>query len=327
MAEARSFINPIAQNYATLKRNTPMNANQATKFDVLNAHIVNTVVFAGELVIVGDPSTPSCTSHEAYLMAKAVSIHHDIVFNGGGVDGFLLDNFEMLQSLLAHASMGVGIATDGWAKHLKAIEKTLEQIEQLHRQYMGSGTLRARDEFYAKRTALFMQLDEQLGKLAAYGSGLRRQGATKRILQISTKRYLSAGEIKGYAEKMTGVARAANLVQKGLYVGLALDVTATALSIRKACTEGREEECRRARYVEVSALAGGLGGTSLLGALGGAAATTVCSFVLGIPTVGAGALACGVVGGLVGGAVGGDKGKEAGEWFGEVIYEAVYDND
>ena len=99
MSEARSFINSKAQNYATLKNATPMNANQQAKFDVLNAHIVNAVVLAGELVIVGDPSTPSCTSHEAFLMGKAAGIHRDIVFNGGGVDGFMLDNFEMLQSL------------------------------------------------------------------------------------------------------------------------------------------------------------------------------------------------------------------------------------
>ncbi|NWC81936.1 hypothetical protein HX798_16800 [Pseudomonas putida] len=57
MSEVLSFINPKAQNYATLKNGTPMNANQQAKFDVLNAHIFNSVVFAGELVIVGDPST------------------------------------------------------------------------------------------------------------------------------------------------------------------------------------------------------------------------------------------------------------------------------
>lgn len=147
MSEARSFINSKAQNYATLKNGTPMNANQQAKFDVLNAHIVNTVVLAGELVIVGDPSTPSCTSHEAFLMGKAAGIHRDIVFNGGGVDGFMLDNFEMLQSLLAHASMGAGAASDGWARHLEAIKRTLEQIEQLHREHMSGGAFRAREAF------------------------------------------------------------------------------------------------------------------------------------------------------------------------------------
>ncbi|MFJ4353743.1 hypothetical protein ACIPZ5_22965 [Pseudomonas sp. NPDC089428] len=322
MSEARSFINSKAQNYATLKNGTPMNANQQAKFDVLNAHIVNTVVLAGELVIVGDPSTPSCTSHEAFLMGKAAGIHRDIVFNGGGVDGFMLDNFEMLQSLLSHASMGAGAASDGWARHLDAIKKTLEEIEQLHREHMSGGAFRAREAFYAKRAALFSTLDEQLGKTAAYGSGLRNQGSIKRMLQLSTKRYLSNGEITGYAKKVTGVARAASLIKKGAYIGVALDVAATGLEINKACTLGREEECARAKYVEGGSLALGLAGGSIGGAYGGAIATGACAFVLGI-TTGPGSLVCGVVGGAVGGAIGGEIGGAGGEIAGDFLYRKV----
>ncbi len=299
MSEARSFINPKAQNYATLKNGTPMNANQQAKFDVLNGHIVNTVVLAGELVIVGDPDTSSCTSHEAFLMGKAAGIHRDIMLNGGGVDGFMLDNFEMLQSLLAHASMGAGAASDGWARYLDAIKKTLEQIELLHREHMSGGVFRAREEFYAKRVELFRTLDEQLGRTAAYGSGLRNQGSIKRMLQLSTKRYLNAGEISGYAEKVTGVAKAASLIKKGAYIGVALDVAATGLEIKKACTLGREKECARAKYVEGGSLLLGLTGSSIVGAYGGAIATGACAFVLGI-TTGPGSLVCGVVGGAVG---------------------------
>ncbi len=299
MSEARSFINPKAQNYATLKNGTPMNANQQAKFDVLNGHIVNTVVLAGELVIVGDPDTSSCTSHEAFLMGKAAGIHRDIMLNGGGVDGFMLDNFEMLQSLLAHASMGAGAASDGWARYLDAIKKKLEQIELLHREHMSGGVFRAREEFYAKRVELFRTLDEQLGRTAAYGSGLRNQGSIKRMLQLSTKRYLNAGEISGYAEKVTGVAKAASLIKKGAYIGVALDVAATGLEIKKACTLGREKECARAKYVEGGSLLLGLTGSSIVGAYGGAIATGACAFVLGI-TTGPGSLVCGVVGGRLG---------------------------
>ncbi|EPJ2812005.1 hypothetical protein ACTHGN_005132 [Pseudomonas putida] len=82
----------------------------------------------------------------------------------------------------------------------------LEQIEQLHHVHMSGGAFRVREEFYAKRAALFRALDEQLGKAAAYGSGLRNQGSIKRMLQLPTKRYLSSGEISGYAEKVTEVA-------------------------------------------------------------------------------------------------------------------------
>ncbi|RAS25536.1 MULTISPECIES: hypothetical protein [unclassified Pseudomonas] len=320
MSEARSFINPKAQNYATLKNSTPMNANQQAKFDVLNAHIVNTVVFAGELVIVGDPSTPSCTSHEAFLMGKAAGIHRDIVFNGGGVDRFMLDNFEMLQSLLAHAATGAGAASDGWARHLGSIKKTLEQIEQLHREHMSGGTFRAREEFYAKRATLFRVLDEQLGKTSAYGSGLRNQGSIKRMLKLSTKRYLSTGEITGYAEKVTGVARAASLIKKGAYIGVALDVAATGLSIQNACTLGREEECRKAKYVELSGLTGSISGSVTGGVIGGAMVSAIC-VALSIPSAGSAGIACAVVGGAVGGKYGGDLGRKWVGALGEVVYE------
>ena len=75
-------------------------------------------------------------------------------------------------------------------------------------------------------------------------------------------------EIAGYADKVSGVAKASNLVKKGTYIGTALDVAATGLSIHKACTMGREEQCRRAKYVESSALIGGLGGGSIGGGCG-----------------------------------------------------------
>ena len=77
-----SKCNLQAQSYESLKAGTPISSNQRAKFDVLNAHIANSVVFPGELVIVGEPSTPSsCTSHEAFLMGKAAGIHLDIELN------------------------------------------------------------------------------------------------------------------------------------------------------------------------------------------------------------------------------------------------------
>lgn len=322
MSEARSFINPQAQSYESLKADTPMNANQRAKFDVLNAHIVNTVVFPGELIIVGDPSTSSCTAQEAFLMGKALGIHLDIELNGGGFDGFLLENFELLQSLLARASVGAGAASDAWSKHLEAIKKTLEEIEQLHRDYLVKGTLKARDEFYSKRIALFLKLESQLDSMAAYGAGVRNRGKIKHALDISTKRFLHVGEIKGYAEKVSGVAKAANWVKKGTYLGMALDVASTELSIRNACVLGREEECRKAGYVERSSLVASLGLGGMGGYVAGILGPIVCVAV-GIPTSGTATFACSVLGGAAGGIAGGEFGEILGERVGEILYEAV----
>ncbi|MFI7855470.1 hypothetical protein ACX0KM_09460 [Pseudomonas promysalinigenes] len=322
MSEARSYINTQAQSYESLKSDTPMNANQRAKFDVLNAHIANTVVFPGELIIVGDPSTPSCTAYEAFLMDKALRIHLDIELNGGGVDGFLLENFELLQNFLAHASIGAGTSSDAWSKHLEAIKKTLQEIELLHQHYLHRGTLAARDEFYAKRTSLFLRLEGQLDSMAAYGAGLRSQGKIKHALDISTKRYLNSGEIKGYAEKISGVARAANWIKKGTYLGVALDVASTELSIRNACLLGREDECRKAQYVERSSLVSSLGLGGIVGYVGGVIGPIAC-VAMGIPSGGTATVACVVFGGAAGGIAGGEFGELLGERVGEIFYEAA----
>ncbi|MFJ4068009.1 hypothetical protein ACIPW4_22290 [Pseudomonas sp. NPDC089996] len=323
MTEARAYLNLKLQNYHRLKSDLALTGHSLEKFDVLNSHIANTVVRSGELIIIGDPTTASCTSQEAWMMRQATIAHLGLMRNGQGVDNFFLDNFETLKSLIAHASVGAGVVSEGWSKHLKAIEATLMDIEKLYQQHLGSGAMAAREQFYAKRSALFMKLNEQLDKLAAYGSGLKNRGSIKRTLGISTKSYMHTGEIAGYANKVSGVAKASNLIKNGTYLGIALDVAATGLEIHKACTLGREEECKKAQYVEVSSLTLGLISTTVGAASGKLLLGAACSVVFGVATRGAGALACGIFGGTVGGMAGGKFGNEAGAWGGEFLYEAV----
>jgi hypothetical protein len=322
MAEARAFINSRTQTFDSLKANIELSGNSKAKFIVLNAHIAGGIVLAGELVIVGDSTTPSCTSQEAYLMIKASEVHTALLVNGAGADDFFLENFELLQQVISFTSIGIGVTSDGWSKHLEAVKATLQEIEKLYREHLGSGTMTNRDAFYAKRTVLFMELEKQLGNIASFGSGLRHEGSIKRLLGLSTNSYMHTGEISGYANKVSGVANAAKWIKRGTYIGTALEVSSTGLSIHKACTVGREEQCRKARYVEGSSLVGSLGGAGFGGYVGGLAATAGCALVLGI-TTGPGALACGVVGGATGGWAGGEGGKWGGEQFGEFLYGEV----
>ncbi|MEN4749900.1 hypothetical protein ABEH28_09025 [Pseudomonas sp. Ps21-P2] len=319
MSEVQSFINSRTQNFETLKANIPLSKNSKAKFNVLNAHIAGSVVLAGELVILGDSSTPSCTSQEAYMMTKASQVHTDLLSNGAGADDFFLDNFELLQSLLSNASTGVGAVTEGWNEHLDAIKTTLDDIEKLHRDHLGSGSMAGRDTFYAKRTALFLKLDKQLSSMASYGSGLRNEGSIKRLLGISTSSYMHTGEISGYADKVSGVAKAAKLAKKGAYIGTALDVASTGLSIHKACTLGREQECKKATYVEGSSLLGSLSVGAIGGSVGSGIAGMIC-VGLSIPTGGGAALACAVIGGAAGGMAGGALGTKGGEMMGDYLY-------
>ncbi|MFF5867927.1 hypothetical protein [Pseudomonas sp. NPDC012596] len=320
MSEARAFLNLKLQNYHRLKADLALSGHSLEKFDVLNAHVANTVVRKGELIIIGDSTTASCTSQEAWMMAQAAKVHVGLLHNGQGVDNFFLDNFETLKSLIAHASMGAGVVSEGWSKHLRAIEATLMEIEKLHQQHLGSGTMVARDQFYAKRAALFMKLDEQLNKLAAYGSGLKNRTSIKRTLGISTKRFLHTGEIAGYANKVAGVAKAASLIKQGAYVGVALEVAGTGLEIHKACTLGREADCERAKYVGGGSLMGGLAGGSAGGYVAGTVLAPAICAAIGLSTAGTGGLICAVVIGGAGATIGGKIGEEQGEFYGELLY-------
>lgn len=320
MGEPLSFINSKTQSFESLKRSLNLTGVLKSKFVALNGHIANTVVMGGELVIIGDASTSSSTSEEAYLMSKASQIHMGLLSNNVDADDFFLENFEFIQGLLAHGSQGAGAVSDAWSKHLERIKTSLLDIEKLHQKYLRSGSIVDRDKFYLERALLFGKLEGHLDDLSSYGSGLRTEGSIKRMLNISTKSYLRTGEIAGYAEKVDGVARAAKFIKKGTYIGTALDVASTALKIKKACAEGREEQCTRAKYVETSSFAFGLGGGVAGGALGGAVGTFGCVVVLGMVSSGTGALACSVLGGAVGGWGGGELGGEVGENFGDYIY-------
>jgi hypothetical protein len=318
-----TFINPRMQPYSYLKATLQLGKNSMSKFDVLNVHVVNAVVLPGELIIVGDNSTPSCTAEEAFYMKKAFEVHLALMTNGMQGDGFLIENHTLITEVLGYSSIGVGSVSGAWSKHLDGIKQTLEEIEAAHRDYLRNGTTQTRSDFYAKRKVLFDRLDDQLKHFARYGSGLRNQGSIKNMLGISTKSYLHSGVITGYADTINGVAKASSLMKKGAYLGVGLSVAGAGTSIYTACTTGRETECRKAKYVEGGKLSGNIIGGTFGGAVGGGAATIGCVAVLGFATGGAGALACAVIGGALGGWGGGEIGGIAGEQIGDIVYEGT----
>ena len=321
MSKAYIFINEHVQPYSYLKSNLNLGKKSSVKFDVLNSHVVNTVVLPGEIIIVGDDSVSICTAEEAFYMHKALEVHLAIMTNGMQSDGFLVENHELLTRILGYSSIGIGAVGGAWSKHLDGIKNTLENIEAAHGELPGSGGAGSRDAFYAKRKTLFEKLDAQLKSFARFGSGLRNQGSIKDMLGISTKSYLHTGTIAGYAETINGVAKASSLMEKGTYLGVGLSVTATGASIYNACTTGREDQCRKAKYVEGGKLSGSLFGGSFGGMVGGFALSAGCAVAFGVVTGGAGALACSVVGSGVGGWAGGEVGGKMGESGGDVIYE------
>lgn len=313
MSKPYAFINDRIQTHFTLKNRVGGGA----KFDVLNAHIRNVVVMPGQLVIVSDGSTGILTAEETELMNLARNVHRQVK----GAGGQLIENYDLLQNILSYGSLGIGSATGSWRTHLNSVQKTLEDIERLYQLSLARGTPIARQEFINQRRLLFAVLDKQLEGIARWGTGLRKKGPLKKMLGLSTKSYLHTGEIQGYAARVGRIAKVAKLLKLGTPVGIGLNAISAGLEIKEACSTGREELCRKARYVEsskflASTLTGYFGGQ-----LGASAGTTACAIVLGGLTSGIGVIGCGIVGGVVGGYGGGLIGDSFGQMTGEYLYE------
>ncbi|XMB52473.1 hypothetical protein QQ999_21455 [Pseudomonas fluorescens] len=314
MSQPYAFINDQQQTSVELKATLRLGKHAEAKFDALNAHIRNVVVLPGQLVIIGDDTTAACTLEESRLMRAAWDIRHSVMAEGG--DAFALHNYDLLQKLLGYTSLGIGTAGDAWSKHLQDIAKTLEEIDALHKQSLRRGGGAAREEFLARRRTLFARLDAQLRGFARYGTGLRNDGSIKKMLGVSTRSYLHTGEISRYQETIARVSKTAKLLKNGTPLGIALSTTLTALEIKEACSTGREEQCRKAKYVEAGKLTFGVTG----GIIGGQIGMGLCVAVM-TPTTGPLALSCLLIAGGAVGATLGSWGSELGAMAGEVLYE------
>jgi len=318
---AHGFINEKTAHYPSLKSQLLMQRGSRAliKFDTINSHLRRTVVTPGQLVIVPDDTTASCTFEEAWLMTRAREIDLALSLDPkAGVE--ILNNYDLLQGLLGYSSIGIGSTTAAWGRHLNGVEETLKDIERLHQQHLkGGGSARA--EFIAKRQVLFQKLDTQLQGVGHYGTSLQHNESIKKMLGISTRRYLHRQAIDGYAQRISKIASTSRFLSKGGYVGMALDVGAAGLAIQEACSMGREEQCRKARYVEGSKAAGGIAGSYGGGRFGAFAGRIVCAVGLGVVSGGWGALSCGIIGGAAGGYVGGTLGGMFGESIGDLVYK------
>lgn len=320
MARPYAFINEPIQNFATLEASLQLDRQSAAKFKAVNPHLINQVIKPGQLVIVPDTSTAQCTAEEARLMNVGLNISRALMNTSVQEGDFVVKNYDLLHSMLTYGSLGVGSVSGEWTKHLRAVERTLLDVEALHREHLAKGKASSRNEFIAKRQALFAKLDTQLKGISRWGTGLKRTGPLKKSLGISTKSYLENGFLKGYAEKIGRVANATNFIKKGGHIGIALSVGDTALSIHEACSAERDAECRKVAVIEGVKLSGAVVGSSYGGALAGSGATAACALVFGIPTMGAGAIACGIAGALAGGYVGGEFGGGLMEASANLIY-------
>lgn len=311
------FINDQMQGYPAIRSQV----NGGAKFDALNAHIRNRMVMPGQLIVVGDESIRITSPEEAEMVRLAYGTYHSLTQNLARAEGEIVKNYDLLQQMLGYGSLGIGAATGSWENHLKGVEKTLQDIQQLHQLSLKRGTPIARQEFINQRRVLFVRLDSQLEGIARWGTGMHNKGSIKKMLGISTKSYLHTQELRGYSDRLNHIARASKLLKAGTPIGIALNAYSTHLEIKDACMTAREEVCRKAKYVEGSKLAAGIAGGMAGGALGTAFLTPLCMVVFGVTTGGLGVIGCGIIAAAAGGYAGGVGGERFGERMGELIYE------
>lgn len=283
----------------------------------------------GEMFVLGDLLNPtSCLREEAELMAAAAKVRVALEPLSEEEADFMAHHQAEIAAMLGGAGDSLGVSKDALGKGVKQIGETLNHLEYLHqRQFSTHGHLRS-PEFFGARRQLLRQLDAQL-KTAFLNKqlGLGSYPTLRRDLGISTRSLVhhwskagAPGQIPGYATHMDQVAKAAQYLKYGGYLGVGLGGYSSYLNVQEVCRAGETGECRKIRFTETGSFVGGLGGGAAAAWGASHAAVPICG-AIGVASSGVGGALCAMV--VVGGASygGGKLGDLGGEWAGEEIYE------
>jgi type VI secretion system secreted protein VgrG len=294
------------------------------QFDRLNPNIGDQVM-PGEMIILGDPNGMECTQEEADLMQVASQVNERVQALDEEEAQFLIDHYDLLETLTSSASAGVGAGSVMIANQIKSIEITLRDLEALHQDsYKKRGHLNS-SEFFEKRRGLFKRLNFSLGKIARKGMSLGDNPKLKTALGLSSQSIVhnwkqsGVGNIPGYATHYDKLATGAKYAKFGGYLAIGLDIAVTEMRIKEACITGTDQECTKVKYSQRGRVIGSTAG----GTLGATAGLAGCAAV-GLTTAGIGGVACAIIVGGAGSVAGGIGGGSAGESGGEIIYEGIY---
>ncbi|WP_261640845.1 hypothetical protein [Erwinia mallotivora] len=268
----------------------------------------------GQILIVADPDTPTqLTVHMLHSLRQAKN-KTNRAFTGVSSDdaSFMQKHYGLIAALTGAGDKIFSIAGDAGEKYFRAIEQTLKKIEVSYQnQFRTQGTLTGQ-QFFVERNRLLNQLKELVNKpllksLARYAVKFRQYENLKRALNLSSKSIVyewstaGLGGIPGYSYYVGNAARAARFLKSGGYVGIGFSFAGVTNEVVNACTIGREGECGKIAFKEYAKFTSGTFAGMAGGTLGASAGMGVCVAV-GIVTVGAGGVACAVVGSLAGGA-------------------------
>jgi hypothetical protein len=321
MSGPYAFISDERQSLSWFRDSLP--SGTRSKFDLLNPDFgPSRIVMPGHLILVGDETTSMCTPQERLLMSYAREAREALFAYDLDSAHVLLQNYDWLQDIMTYGSIGIGSTTSGWSAHLNRVESTLRDINTAHQQWRS--TVLTKDQFLARRRQLFSVLDGQLKGFGRWGTGLRNNSSIKKMLGISSKRFIHTGEIANYAQRLKRINNIARMLSNGTLMGVALDVGAGALEISEACSVGRQEQCTKAKFVEVGKMMVGIPAAGFAGRVTGPSVAKLCLRMAG-PSRGASLIACGIAAGATVSLGAGTGGSAFGESAATMLYEIFGD--
>jgi len=317
---------PIGRLYRDLFDDLPPGA--MPKFSALNPALPS-IIKAGSMIVLSDPTNTSCTFAEAQMMQAAERVKIALGPLTPDEANFMVRHRAEIGSFIGEGSTWLGVSAAIMEKHLVSVRDTLKSIEVLHQQAYGQhGNLKSA-EFLLRRRQLLAQLDAHLlssTRLRGYttfGDNLKLKAALGISSQSLVHQWSKAGaprQIPGYATHINSISRAAKYMNAGGYIGIGIGGISSLIAIQDVCSaDPRGNTCRKVKVTEggkfLGSTAGGLGGAEA----GIKAAAPLC-LALGVST-GIGGVVCvaSVVG--VGAWVGTTIGAIIGENLGDVVYE------
>ena len=300
-----------------------------THFKRINSHFDDGQVRVGEMVVVTPTEPSECTYWEAHLAERAQA-HNELVEKENRKDRrFLARNYGLINDAAGYAGVGIGLLNNAYSARTQRLKGLFRELEHLHRETFRQTGALSNQRFFNERNRIFRRVDQTLSQTfrrQLFGSASDRS-KIKSQMGLSTKSTLHQFKQQGadatlpqFKENRVKILRAGRHFNKLGYVGMALDVGASASRIAEVCNANPgSQQCAQTKYRQTGRATGSIAG----GAFGGwLASTVICTAVLGL-TTGPGALTCSVLVGGAGGYASGRAVGKGGARAGDVLYETT----
>ncbi|SHE30124.1 hypothetical protein SAMN02745148_00073 [Modicisalibacter ilicicola DSM 19980] len=314
-------------------------------FERLNGHLGD-YLLPGEVVVLADPASRECREDEEYLMAEARRIQDALYPLGEDQRQTLMNHWQAYEdialsgeamdadaSALSNTSTALGATSAAGSRAVSEVRQAIEEIDRLYRQAMDPHNPMTRTQFFAQREQRFKRLGVVMNNWVNAPLRLPRHTELKSRINIEARQQLHSVDtartggkfrIPTISEAITKTAIVSKLTSIGSFVGVGLDVVATQATIEQACSEGRERECTRTKYVEYGGLLGRAGGAAAGVALSGLKLNIDSKVCLAVAVVPHGRIACAVVSAGSGAIAGEKMGGQVGEKFGAGLFTRIY---